>query len=707
MMKHYKNYHTYADAVREQTNMSVYVPDITADNIEDHIQGIYAILKDGIETDYVHNLMVNVSWGGDIECDLYVIDYWFSLFMWKMILKDGQRVEPKHIFYSKELKKHHITDYVNKYILTRDNKINLGNEFLNNNICDGLWAFSYIEAFAYYLANTINNEDNIELMDACPEFYDLLHTSYANIPIADVKKAGMDVTNRAIEIIKDSKRYIGYKHGLAASFEASEGINPRQYKETQFNIGAKPNGTGGVYPYIINKSFANGGVNDLFSYFIEANSSRYAQILSKKNVGTSGDFARILGLNNTDTFLNIDMNYDCGTKNFITYDIKTKKHLSMIRNRYYRNSINGIYHLIDIDDTSLIGKTILMRSPCKCASLSEGRGICRKCYGDLYFTNLNINVGKYAAENLSSQLTQKLLSAKHLLEVIIISLLWNPEFKDWFEVDGDAIILTDLDDIANVKKYQLLIDPEDINLVSDEEDTISVDDDDDDVKSTEMYNEYISHFYIRTPDGTEIKFGSQDQDPLYLSTDLNNIIRKKAIPDEGRVSIPLSSLQDFPLFFVRINNNEISKTMDDIINIINKGSVMEHLNADTAVQSIVDLVIDGKLNIDAVHLEVILANQTVSIDDMYKKPNWRNPEVLYRMFTLNQALTNNKSVVVSLLYKDLHKVFYNPLTYTKNAPSFFDLFFHEQPQVYMTDQDLNTKPVIEDNGIKMVRIVSK
>ena len=35
-----------------------------------------------------------------------------------------------------------------------------GNIFLNNNICDGLWHYSYIEQFSYYLANTINNEDD-------------------------------------------------------------------------------------------------------------------------------------------------------------------------------------------------------------------------------------------------------------------------------------------------------------------------------------------------------------------------------------------------------------------------------------------------------------------------------------------------------------------------------------------------------------------
>ena len=66
-----------------------------------------------------------------------------------------------------------------------------------------------------------------------------------------------------------------------------------------------------------------------------------------------------------------------------------------------------------------------------------------------------------------------------------------------------------------------------------------------------------------------------------------------------------------------------------------------------------DLVINGHLDIDAIHLEVILSNQIVSTNDIFERPNWNDPHIQYRMLTLNHALTNNPSVIVSLLYKDL------------------------------------------------------
>jgi hypothetical protein len=707
-MENLKNYYVYADAIQARDNIKIYVPSITMKNIDDHIDGIYAILKDGIETDYIHNLLINISWGDNLECDLYIIDYWFNLFMWKMILKNGDNIEPKHIFYTKELKVWNIKEFVDKFVLTRDKKIKLGNKFLNNNICDGLWAYSYIEAFSYYLANTINNEDTIDLMNVSTEFYDLMHCSLKDVPFDQVKDAGMEYTNKSIDIIKNSKKYIGYDHGLAASFKASEAVNPRQFKEAVLNIGTKPNGTGGIYPYVIDKNFSNGGVNDPLSYFIESSSARTAQIMSKTNVGDSGDFARLLGLNNTDTILNSNMNYECMSQNFIEFEIKSKKHLSMIKNRYYRFNPRGIENLIDDTDYSLIGKKIYMRSPMTCACNSSGKGICKKCYGDLYYTNLDINVGKIAAEILSAQLTQTLLSAKHLLETKIQVIKWNPEFDEWFDIDINSIKLTDLDEL-NLKKYNLVIDPENIFLVNEETDAISFEDENGDtvIDDTGVYNEYITYFYIKTPDGNMIKFGSDNQDSLYISQELNNIIRKKAVPDSGLVNIPLSALQDNILFYIKITNNEISKTMNDIINVINKSSVTENLTKDQALQSIVDLIIDGNLHIDSVHLEVILSNQIVDPKDILKKPNWNSPNAQYRMFTLNQALTNNPSVIISLLYKDLHRVLYNPLTFRKNAPSFFDLFFNEQPQNYMSNKLLDSNPTIinPEKGIEMVKIV--
>ena len=720
MLENLKNYYMYASFIKNgDTVIPIYVPDINVNNIDDHINGIYAILKDAVETDYIHHLIFNLTWQ-DMQCELYIVDYWYSLFMWKILLKVDTKIRPIHIFYQKELKRSSIKSFIDNFVLTKENRIKYGNNYLNVVISDGLWQFSYIESFAGYLANTINNEDDILLMNSCPEYYQLMHTDFTNVPIQDVKDYGMGVTNRVIDIIKnDSKKYIGYEHGLANSFRASEAINPRQFKEARINIGTKPNGTGGIYPYIINKNFANGGVNDPLSFFIESNSARTAQILSKNNVGTSGDFARILGLNNTDTILNRDMQYECMSFHYVKYIIKSDKHLNMIKNRYFRFNPNGVDYIINANDTSLIGKTVYLHSPMTCASHSAGNGICKRCYGDLYYTNYNINPGKIAAEILSSQLTQTLLSAKHLLETMIQKIKWNEEFGQYFEININEIKLnSDLENV-DLKKYHMIIDPELIYAINDE-DTIYYDDDNDDNiidGNSIIFNEYIQSFTIKTPTEEMITMQSEDQDSLFISKELNKVIRDKAEADEsGMLSIPLQYIfnKDIPLFYIKINNNEISKTIDNIIDVINKSSVTENFKTlGDALQRIVDLVIDAHLNIDSVHLEVILSNQISAYpkDSDYNitKPNWNDPNAVYYIYALNTALIKNGSVVISLLYKDLAKTLYNPLTYKKNKPSFFDLFFNIQPQLYLDPDTVDyeetsiKKPV---TGIKLVEDIT-
>ena len=214
--------------------------EIKENTIDDHITAITNILTDGIETPFVHNTKITISWGGDIYCDLSIVDYWFNLFIWSMVLKTHKPIEPKHIFWQKDFRKNNLKQFVDDFILTKENRINIDTKELNSLICDGLYKFSEIEKFSYYLANTINNEDDIDLMNANQEFYDLLHCSLQGVPFDNVKEAGMNITNRAIDIIKDSKKYIGYEHGLTNSFRANEAINPRQYKEASLSIGTKP-----------------------------------------------------------------------------------------------------------------------------------------------------------------------------------------------------------------------------------------------------------------------------------------------------------------------------------------------------------------------------------------------------------------------------------------------------------------------------------
>jgi hypothetical protein len=161
----------------------------------------------------------------------------------------------------------------------------------------------------------------------------------------------------------------------------------------------------------------------------------------------------------------------------------------------------------------------------------------------------------------------------------------------------------------------------------------------------------------------------------------------------------MSDLEDLPLFFIDIQNNELSKTMDKLMNIINKNDVTTTKNRNELLTEMVNTIIEGNLNIMAIHCEIILANQIRNIDNILELPDWSYPNEPYKILTLNQALTDNPSVVVSLLYQKLSKMLYNPLTFRKHKPSFLDLFFMEKPQNYLSDTT-NIQPAVKPTDVE-------
>lgn len=681
-MLYRQNYGMYA-GIFEGEHIKVQTKDINADTHNTHFMCVFNALVDAIESETIQNCFVTVEFDDGNDVDLTIIDYWFNLIMWKLIISTGESIQPKHIFWDENITRKTIKRYIDKFFI-EPYKDKIENYKMNNMIDDAIGLFRLVDRFSFYLFDTINLEDSIKLMKADPEFYQLMHVDLSGVPIEDVKNEGMKATSRAIEIMKNSKHILGYDHCLADSWRANEAINDRQYKEFSHNIGSKPNNEGGVFPEIINRSFLTGGVKDPMSLFIESYTGRLAQIMSKNNVGDSGHFARLLGLNSTDTIINSDPNYVCDSKNFEIITIKDKNALIKLKDRYYRLSPMGVEYIIHESDEHLIGKKIYLRSPMTCASFSRGQGVCYRCYGKLAYTNADIVIGKYAAEALSSMLTQRLLSAKHLLEAKVVKLSWPEYFNDYFEIEGNAIKLSS--DFNNTKGFVISIDPDDIMLVNDDG---SYDDEEHGSSGlTQSYNEYITEFNLITPNGEEIAIHTTENDRLYISEELNEIIRKSAEPVNGKVIIKCDNLSDTFLFFVILQNNELSKAMERIMDIINKNSVTKSMDRHELLQAFLDAVIDGGLDIDSVHLETILANQIRAYDEILDLPDWSNTDEPYQILTLNQALIDNPSVSISLMYQKLSKALYNPLTFKKNKASFMDLFFMKQPQIYLSSDTI-------------------
>lgn len=676
----FENYGVYEELVKTGS-IDIFAKDITNANLDSHFFGVLNVFRDGVETDQVHSMYVNVHFMDNESVKLSLFYYFYNLIFWKLPLECGDALTSEYLFFPTDLTTVDIKRYIDDKFIERHQE-HFSIIRLNNIIDDCMWKFQYIDEFHTYLLNTIDNEDTLNLMKISDEFNGYIHADLSDVPMEDIKNVGMEMENKAIDIIKNSD------HCLRDAFRTGQGINPRQHKEFTLNIGTKPNGNGGVYPHSINSSFANGGLQSRADLEVDSGSSRVAQILGKENVGDAGHFSRILGLNNQSSRLHDDPNYICNTQNLMRVTIKNSKILDMYKNRYFRYTPTGIEYKISInplrDNKDLIGKTLYFRSPITCACAARGHNICYRCYGGLSYVNYSLSVGKIAAEILCSILTQMLLSSKHLLESMIVALNWVPEFHELFNVEINMITIKQ--DLENMEQYSLEISNVEFDNEHDQFD----------------YNAHISSFNVIYPDGSKRVIHTENNDNIYLSnallemmSEMNNSntadVENENIEDSFVFNF--KDLSDIGVFMIKLANAEISRTLEKIASTIKTSDGMAGRTKEDILEDLIDIIIEGKVNIDAVHLETLLSNQIrKSADDILEMPEWEYPNAEYYMIGLNKALTDHPSVTVSLQFEKQSKALYYPLNYKKNKAHSTDLFYMVQPQNLDDIPEYGAKP---------------
>lgn len=692
-------YYPYKDLC-ETEKQTIYTKDITNENINRHFYSIINILKDGIETPEVQSMMITVIFEDDVDVELSIFDYMYNLMFWQLRTSINKPITSLYLFFFEDITKKAIKSYIDNTFVDPYRK-QIPFITTNQTIDAPMGKFRDLRQFQLYLANTLNLEDSLELMNKYPEFNDTVHFDVDNIPLEDVKDKGMEATNKQIEFIKNSD------HCLRDSFRTGEAISPKQYKEVAVNIGSKPDGLGSVFPHPIKHSFMNGGLQTPEEITVESSVGRQAQNLQKNNVGQSGAFARLLELNNQDTFLHKDPSYICNSKNFEEVVIENETILKMFDLRYYRENPNGIERLLEArKDKHLIGKKLYFRSPMCCDSAAKGHGVCYRCYGDLAYANQEVNIGQIAAEGLSSIYTQILLSAKHLLESSIIKMEWNPEFYDMFKINFNTIGLKS--DFV-FRGYKLMID--------------------EDVKSEEAideinYNYYINAFTIITPQGEKIRMHTLDADNIYFvpeffdiySARLDQILRDAEDnnidnPDTTMIFDIVELMSLDALFIIEIKNNELSRTMDQIKKLIDNKTIISKYDRNSILEAFIKTNISGGISLNSVHFEILLMNQIRAADDMLDMPDWSLPNASYQILALSAALSNNRSITVALESSKVKNILLNPRNNKITKPSISDLYFMEQPQEYLDDDIISDeyKPEsdIEENITEPISFENK
>jgi len=217
----------------------------------------------------------------------------------------------------------------------------------------------------------------------------------------------------------------------------------------------------GIPTDIYGKAFAQNIKNSLLDgltpeeYFTTGDSARLALAVRQEAIPKGGELQRKFFFTTGILKLAPEIE-DCGSEKYYELKIKNKSHLKLMNHRWHLH--DGELKQVDIEDESLVGQILKLRSPmtCKC----EDYRICKKCFGSK--TPESINIGSTVGAALSEGIIQSVLRTHHFGGAFIatedkhlLDILRRSKFKA-----PGTIINDSQEDIDYIIKYLYDIYPE-------------------------------------------------------------------------------------------------------------------------------------------------------------------------------------------------------------------------------------------------------
>lgn len=427
------------------------------------------------------------------------------------------------------------------------------------------------------------------------------------------------------------------------------GINVKQFTQFASFIGLKPDMKGGIIPYIIKDNFLY-GFSNLRNYYINAVGTRKAQFTNYTYVRKSGYLTRKLLLSLCDTVVDPNIE-DCGTKHFYICNVTNKDRQSKIVGRHYyeiddKGNIGTELNTV-LPETDLVGKTIALRSPITCCAKDANGNpcVCATCYGkQLAEINRNKHAGIIATLKLTDPLTQKLLSAKHLLSTNSQVIDFGEDFKDAFTINLNTIQFNENSDYTIEFK----------------------------VESNNDFDEDLELYFINklniTNNITHKTIVYNSPTPLFINPKIPLVIE-----DDENITLNSKTWTDWVFQFV-VKNNELTKSLENILNLIESSSHLGINEYSEFANTFCDLLIENGLDVMSVHAELIasilIRNEATGERLDFSKENI-DP---YKIIRVSKAVMSG-SISKALSFERIREQLANLDTYKKNETSYIDYLF--------------------------------
>ena len=485
----------------------------------------------------------------------------------------------------------------------------------------------------YHLGITISMKSLIDSEKRNKNFRDLMNFSLdedKNHNIEEIISLTNRHTNEVMEILEKDEESC-----LNRFIKSHTGINKNQLGQVISFIGLKPSFYESVIPIPINTNFCIGYKN-ITDYFINSIGARKALITSKKQVRSAGYLSQKLSYLTIDEFINDED--DCNTKHYIPVKIENKEVLKHLKNRWYLDNIDGeeCLNLIDENDKNLIGKELLIRSPLTCAS---EKGICKTCYGELQRFNKsdNLNIGLISTFLLTNPLTQKLLSSKHLLQAKVDKINWSEEILDNFIISMNNLIP------KKSEKFELIIYKDDLIEAEYARDEGKL-----------IFNRFFIK-YNKKKDAIEIESPLNLMVHEDMNTEILDNLNKYFNEEDEYYHINIQENLIYPYTFSFITeNNGLNSSLLQIKQLIETSKFIKDHSITEVYYQFINLLQESGIEIDYIHIEIILKQMMKIIGGRESFLNEDFPE--YKLYNIQQAIfLNDNSVSKSLLFQEIGK----------------------------------------------------
>lgn len=571
--------------------------------------------------------------------------------------------------------------------------------------------------FSNFFGLSANIEIFKDLSDRNPEFNELMHLRLdEQKQPSEIEKDIKDARQSMVDLVIRDDRFNPLKPLMATN-----SLNIKQVGDMVISPALKPNFNGTTIPHVINTNYlAGGGLRNMIDYYIVAISGRKAAMINNEFMGKTGHLLILIAICTARATLSKTC-LDCNTINPIPIEIKSEKHLVKMNGRRYKYMGERKYRILDANkDKHLIGQTLEFRSPITCACKD---GICRECYGELYYTNIDNEVtGIYSATVVMNPVVQGILSAKHHQTTNTTPIVFNELFDEFFKLASTDVII-DVNENLDITEYCLVIRRDDIMTTDDEDldldfekktkrrkkkkssddDELGMDGDEGSLELSMRY--YVTKFQVVKDLHTKGKtpvyydFEEKDKKELFIHDDFIN----KMIPDEDEYGkyryIELEDINpDEFIFLLDVENNELTKPMKEIQKVLNNKDHAGCSSYEEMANKMLDLMIASELKAVSVHAEMIIRELVRRKTNVLRRPDFSklimNRDI--ELMTINSALKKNPSITTSLSTPYLKDQLVNLMeTFDKTAASIFDPLF--KPNL-VTEKDRQRTAELEAQG---------